>query len=198
MTIDLSSRERLLELAVISIEHGLTHCRPLPVVPSEFPAPLREPRACFVTLESQGVLRGCTGVLEARKPLVRHVAECAYGTAFEDPRFPPLEAFELERLAIELSVLGLPEPLAARSEAELYASLRPGIDGLILTEGAHQATFLPQVWKQLPEPADFLARLRLKAGLRADYWSPTLSFQRYATESFGGLAAAYRRSVGGD
>ncbi|MCH8188960.1 MAG: AMMECR1 domain-containing protein, partial [Proteobacteria bacterium] len=75
-------------------------------------------------------------------------------------------------------------PLAADSEADLLAALRPGVDGLILRRGENRATFLPQVWSQLPEPADFLRHLKKKAGLDAGYWSEDLQFWRYITESF--------------
>jgi len=74
--------------------------------------------------------------------------------------------------------------LAADSEADLLAALRPGVDGVILRCGEIQATFLPQVWSQLPDPADFLRQLKHKAGLDAGYWSEDLQFWRYTTESF--------------
>jgi AmmeMemoRadiSam system protein A len=95
-----------------------------------------------------------------------------------------VEARELPRLAVHISVLSPLEPLPAPSEAELLARLRPGTDGLVLSEGALASTFLPSVWESLPSPDRFLAELKRKAGLPADHWSPTLRFQRYTVEEF--------------
>lgn len=177
-------RRRLIELAWDSIRHGLAQGRPLPVSPREFPPELQAERACFVTLERHGMLRGCIGHLEAMQPLAAEVAENAFNAAFRDPRFPQLEQRELEGLELHLSILTPSRPLAFASEEELVAQLRPGIDGLILEDGFHRGTFLPSVWEQLPEPRQFLRHLKQKAGLAPGYWSPTLRVQRYETESF--------------
>ncbi len=77
-------------------------------------------------------------------------------------------------------------PFPVDSEADLLARLRPGIDGLILTDGRQRATFLPAVWEDLPTPKAFVDALRRKAGLAAGHWSDTLRIERYTTESFGG------------
>ncbi len=178
------ARRRLLRVAAASIAHGLETGRPLPVDPAEYPPALRVPGAAFVTLHLHGRLRGCIGSLEARRPLVVDVAENAYAAAFRDPRFPPLLAAEFPQVEIEISRLTPAEPLTVSSEAELLQRLQPGVDGLILEEGAHRATFLPAVWETLPDPREFLAQLRVKAGLPPDYWSPTLRLYRYRTEAF--------------
>jgi AMMECR1 domain-containing protein len=70
------------------------------------------------------------------------------------------------------------------SREELLTTLRPGVDGLLLEDPPHRATFLPQVWDSLRKPEDFLEELFLKAGLRRDHWSDTLSFYRYGVEGF--------------
>ncbi len=184
MAYDAESRRLLKEVARASIEHGLRHGRPLQPDPADYPPPLRERRASFVTLKRGGELRGCIGSLEAGRPLVVDVAHNAYAAAFRDPRFPPLQPEELRDLEISLSVLSPPEPLAFESEGDLLARLRPGVDGLILTDGHHRGTFLPSVWEQLPDPADFLRQLKLKAGLPPDHWSPGLRVERYTTESW--------------
>ena len=75
------------------------------------------------------------------------------------------------------------------SEGELIAQLRPGEDGLILEDGARRGTFLPKVWEALPDPAAFLAALKVKAGLPRDHWSAGLRVWRYGTDRFGGPAA---------
>ncbi|WP_245731691.1 AmmeMemoRadiSam system protein A [Thiocapsa roseopersicina] len=178
-------RRMLLAVAAQSIEHGLNHGRPLEPDPHEYPAALQAERATFVTLQIAGELRGCIGVLEAIRPLVVDVARNAYAAAFEDPRFPPLTRAELPRLDIHISVLSPSEPMHFRSESDLLGQIRPGIDGLILEDRGRRGTFLPSVWEQLPEPADFFEHLRHKAGLPSRYWSETLRVSRYTTESFG-------------
>jgi AmmeMemoRadiSam system protein A len=174
--------QTLLELARASIEHGVRHGRPLGVALERYPAPLRERRAAFVTLHRYGELRGCTGSLEADAPLVEAVARCAFRSAFHDPRFPAVAESELPDLEVHISILSPLEPLPVASEAELCQRLRPGIDGLVLREGAALGTFLPSVWKNLPAPADFVAELKTKAGLARDHWSQALDFQRYTVD----------------
>ena len=132
MSLTEENRQRLLQLARESIEHGLQTGRPLPVRLQDYPPELTEPRATFVTLEKNHQLRGCIGMLEAIQPLVQDIAENAFSAAFRDPRFPPLEAGELSDLSIHLSILSPAEELTFASQEDLLAQLRPGIDGLIL------------------------------------------------------------------
>jgi len=132
------------------------------------PVWLDEPAATFVTLTLHGQLRGCIGSLEAHRSLYDDVTRNARAAAFGDPRFPPLTADELPAVRIEVSVLTVPQPLQFSSEADALRRLRPGIDGVIFQYGSRQATFLPQVWEQLPEPHEFMAHLKQKAGLPAD------------------------------
>ncbi len=140
------------------------------------------PGASFVTLHLRGALRGCIGTLQAHRPLGLDVRLNAAAAAFRDPRFPPLADGELDALAIEVSLLSAPERLDVSSEAQLLGRLVPGADGLILECEEKRATFLPQVWSQLPDPREFLARLRAKAGIAAGSWSPALKVYRYSVE----------------
>ncbi|MDT4331268.1 AmmeMemoRadiSam system protein A [Methylomonas sp. MED-D] len=185
MSLNDVERGCLLTLAKASIAHGLAHGRPLPVNLADYPAKLTGPAATFVTLELDGQLRGCIGRLEAARPLVEDIAENAYAAAFRDSRFPPVTAAELAGLSLHISVLSPSEPLYFASETDLISQLRPGIDGLILSEGGRRGTFLPSVWEDLPDPVEFLRHLKRKAGLPADYWSSTVKIQRYTTEMFG-------------
>jgi len=185
---DTDLRLSLLGVAARSIAHGLEQGVVLRPDPEAYPEALRETRATFVTLQIEGDLRGCIGVLEARRPLVVDVAHNAFAAAFEDPRFPRLRPSEFAQLELHISVLTPPEPLAFDSEHDLLRRIRPGRDGLILTAGAHRGTFLPSVWEQLPDPVDFLAHLKRKAGLPLGYWSTDIQVSRYGTESFGGAA----------
>ena len=138
-----------------------------------------------MTLSRDGELRGCRGMLEPARPLVQDVAHNAYLSAFDDPRFPPLASRELKGLHLEVSLLSALEALYPAHERELLRMLRPGVDGLVLSDGYERATFLPSVWDKLPEPAEFLRQLKWKAGWPADYWSESLKVQRYQTEHYG-------------
>lgn len=177
-------RKELLGLARNSIDHGIAHGCPLDVNVTDYAQELQAERACFVTLNLQGSLRGCIGHLEAVQPLVRDVAENAFAAAFRDPRFPALEQKEANALEIHISILTPAHPMEFSSETELLLQLRPCIDGLILEEGVRRGTFLPSVWKSLPDAKSFLQQLKVKAGLSPGYWSDAIKVYRYETESF--------------
>jgi AmmeMemoRadiSam system protein A len=173
----------LLVVAQRSIETGVRTGEPLSVDPDEFPPELREQRATFVTLRRAGELRGCVGALVASRPLVADVAHSAFSAAFRDARFPALNAAELDELEIHISVLSALEPIPVRDEADLLDQIRPGVDGLVLRDGTHHGTFLPAVWKTLPDPRNFLRELKHKAGLPPDGWSERWEVLRYTVES---------------
>lgn len=164
-----SERQYLLTLAREVIAARLSKGEPSPR-PDPLPAALAQNQGCFVTLHKQGMLRGCIGTLEPIRALIDAVAENAVNAAFCDPRFPPLRAEELDAVRLEISLLTVPEPLAFDGPQELISKLRPGVHGVILSKGGCRATFLPQVWEQLPDPSDFLAHLCQKAGLGRDCW----------------------------
>jgi AmmeMemoRadiSam system protein A len=185
MSLNKINQQRLLDLAKTSIQHGLQTGRPIQLDLDDYPAELTEPRATFVTLRMNhhaDTLRGCIGVLKAVRPLADDIAQNAFSAAFKDPRFPPLEAYELENLKIHLSILTPAEPVWFSSEQDLISQLQPDIDGLILEEGRRRGTFLPSVWELLPEPEQFLRNLKHKAGLPGDYWSENIQIYRYKTE----------------
>jgi len=143
------------------------------------PASWREPRACFVTLREQRELRGCIGTFDATRPILTNVAMNAHRAAFADPRFPPVVPEELPLLEVEISLLGPTRPFPVASRADLLSRLVPGVDGLIVHDGARHATFLPAVWESLPKPSGFVDELLRKAGLPADDWSPDRRFERF-------------------
>jgi uncharacterized protein len=134
------------------------------------PPNFREPRACFVTLNYDGELRGCTGTLMARSPLAEEVVYTTIQTALYDPRFPAVVAEEVATIHIEISVLTPPSPLAFTRPDEIPFLLQPGVHGVTLMLGRHRSTFLPQVWERLSDPIDFLMRLSLKMGLPSNAW----------------------------
>lgn len=184
MSLNDSDKRLLIQLAKDSIKHGLATGQPLQVKLQDYPPELTVDRATFVTLERQGQLRGCIGMLEAVRPLVEDIAENAFSAAFRDPRFPPLTADELTDLDLHISVLSPAEAMSFTSEQDLVSKIQPGIDGLILQEGYRRGTFLPSVWEQLPDAQQFLRHLKQKAGLPPDYWSDSVKISRYKTEMF--------------
>ncbi len=141
-------------------------------------------RATFVTLQQQGDLRGCIGSLEPRRPLGRDVEANAVAAAFRDPRFAPLARHELEHTDIEISLLSLPAALAFDDADDLFARVRPGRDGIVLAAAGRRATFLPQVWEDLPTPELFFGQLKRKAGLADDFPLARCTVQRYTVRKW--------------
>jgi AmmeMemoRadiSam system protein A len=168
-------RAVLMKIVHHALEKGAVPSINLP----SFPEELKTPGATFVTLEKQGRLRGCIGSLQAHQPLVQDLAQNAYRAGFKDPRFPPITAEELPDITSSISILSPPSQMLFQDEQDLLAQLVSGVDGLILQDGNRRATFLPQVWEQLPDPKQFLGHLKRKAGLAEDHWSPTLTAHRY-------------------
>ena len=152
--------------------------------PEEPPAWLLKDGACFVTLTQKDQLRGCIGSLEPHRPLIDDVKSNAKSAAFKDPRFEPLSADELAKTEVEVSLLSATEPLHFSSEEEALSQLRPGTDGDIFEYGHHRSTFLPQVWEQLPSTETFMAHLKNKAGLSADFWADEVKLSRYTVSKW--------------
>lgn len=177
----------MLRMACSSIEFGLIHHAMMvihAVAMAEYPKTLQCSRACFVTLQLNHQLRGCIGSLLAHQPLIQDICHNAYAAAFQDPRFPSLTQSEYAMgLDVDISILSQPQPMSFHSETELLQQIRPGIDGLILSEnkGIYRGTFLPSVWESLPNPKDFLNHLKQKAGLPPHYWSDSIQCERYTT-----------------
>lgn len=177
-----TERNTLLGIARESVRYGLKHGKPLPLILEDYSKTLQEHRATFVTLKIHHELRGCIGTLAAYRPLVEDIANNAFAAAFRDPRFTPLTGGEFSLLQYHISVLNPTVPLPVANEADLFNKLQPNIDGLVLEDGFYRSTFLPSVWESLPTPEQFVQHLKLKAGLPANYWSDSLTFQRYSVE----------------
>ena len=126
--------------------------------------------ATFVTLKKDGALRGCIGSLVPDGTIYESVCRNAVQAAFHDSRFRPLNRREMESIQIDISILTPPQPLHYKTGDDLLTQLRPKVDGVTIRHGMNSATFLPQVWKQLPDPEQFLGQLCRKAGLDTDIW----------------------------
>lgn len=173
-------RDDLLGAALIQrARNAIAGVLRLPAVAEAWHPWLTERSATFVTLHADGVLRGCIGRLVATRSLEEDVRAHAVAAAFHDTRFAPVVRDEFALLRVEVSVLGAAQPIAARSEQAAIAQLQPHLDGVILAWRGSSATFLPQVWASIADPAQFLAALKRKAGLPADFWAADMEVSRY-------------------
>jgi AmmeMemoRadiSam system protein A len=178
-------QQLLLRLAREALERGVRGETLPPLDASSLPPRLQEAGATFITLTRDGELRGCIGALDPYQPLAEDVREHAVAAALEDPRFPPVSERELDRIEIEVSRLTRPVPLEYRDVKDLLFKLRPHVDGVILRDGSHRSTFLPQVWEKIPSPADFLDNLCYKMGADPHLWRKKhLEVFTYQVEEF--------------
>ena len=166
----------LLPVARAAIARELGHDHPLRDPAADW---LREPGASFITLKLDGRLRGCIGTLRAHRALLDDVRANAVAAAFRDPRFKPLSVDEFAATELELSLLSALEPVVFSDERHALAQLRAGVDGVVFEYGHHSSTFLPQVWDDLNDPAEFMSHLKYKAGLPPDFWDPQVRLSRY-------------------
>jgi AmmeMemoRadiSam system protein A len=140
---------------------------------------LKEKRGAFVTLTVDGDLRGCIGYPMPVKPLDETIIEMALAAATKDTRFEPLAANELKRLKIEISVLGLPEPIGDPTKVEV------GRHGIIVSKGFYRGLLLPQVpvehgWDR----ETYLRHGCLKAGLPPDEWKKGAEIEVFTAQVF--------------
>ena len=182
-----NDKKILLEIARRAIIRATQNLKIEELDLSQFSTDLRTEGASFVTLnrKKDGCLRGCIGTLEAYQPLVRDVQVHAIAAAMQDYRFHPVPFDEVGGLRIEISRLTPPYSIKYKDSLELMSLIKPGIHGVILKNGFNKATFLPQVWEQLPHPEDFLSHLCQKMGSSKDYWKTNiLDVAVYQVEEF--------------
>jgi AmmeMemoRadiSam system protein A len=176
------SGRRLVEFARQTIAHALGGPPALRPMGAWF----ERPAATFVTITRGGALHGCIGSIAPRRPMLEDVAENALAAAFHDPRSLPYRAEDLPEMGVEVTLLGPLEKLHFTDEEDAIRQLVPGVDGLVLRYGGYRGTFLPQVWDSLEDPADFLDELKVKAGLRPDFWAPGVEISRFHVQKWGG------------
>jgi AmmeMemoRadiSam system protein A len=170
----------LLPIARAAISRALN----IPKAADETAPWLAKHGACFVTLTQHGELRGCIGSLQAYRPLLDDIKSNAVSAALRDHRFTPLSTAELDITVIEISLLSPTQAMTFQNEADALAQLRPNVDGVVFECRNYRSTFLPQVWEQLPQPQEFMAHLKHKAGLPVDFWSPEVKLSRYTVEKW--------------
>jgi AmmeMemoRadiSam system protein A len=178
-------RSYLLSLARQSIEYTVNN-QLLPKLEKNALSPiLQQEGASFVTLTLNGYLRGCVGALEPYQSLAEDVREHAIAAAFQDYRFPPVQAAEVKDIKIEISYLTRPKLLEYENPDDLLELLKPKIDGVVIRDGMRRATFLPQVWEKIPDTGEFLEQLCMKMGSQQDLWRrKKLEVYTYQVEEF--------------
>ena len=140
-------------------------------VPEEISTKFSTPQGGFVTLTKDGQLRGCIGYVEPVFPLFETIIRAAKSAAFEDPRFPQLEEFELKQVKIEVSALTVPELMEVKKPEEYLKKIKIGRDGLIIRGRFNSGLLLPQVFKEYKStPKTALEMTCQKAGLPIDAW----------------------------
>lgn len=150
-----------------------------------YPA-LKEKGAAFVTLNAKpnGLLRGCIGSLHAHRPLYEDIIHNAQAAALGDPRFLPLSAEELGQISLEVSILSEPQRVSYTDIEDLKSKIVPFQDGIVLKLDGRQATYLPQVWEQLPQFNDFFSSLCIKANLGIDCLSQHPEISTYRVKKY--------------
>ncbi|MFT7879101.1 MAG: AmmeMemoRadiSam system protein A [Sulfurimonas sp.] len=181
-------KEVLLTLARASIAEavGLPYSLDLDGMMKENPW-LEDQGACFVTLTigEHELLRGCIGSIVAHRPLYEDLIHNAKAAALNDPRFPSLTQDEFENIIVEVSILTPPQEVTYSSVDDLKSKIRVGRDGVILKHDAsHQATYLPQVWEQLPDFKSFFMHLCMKAGMGMECLAFHPQIQTYQVEEY--------------
>jgi AmmeMemoRadiSam system protein A len=101
---------------------------------------LPERAGAFVSLHSQGMLRGCIGTIAPTQPtLADEVVHNAVQAATADPRFPAVAEHELDDLEIKVDVLHPPEMVGSLED------LDPKCYGVITTCGWRRGLLLPDL-----------------------------------------------------
>jgi AmmeMemoRadiSam system protein A len=157
-------KSELLALARKSVEYMIAKSEPYaPIAPAS--ETLNREYGAFTTLTKDGALRGCIGYTAPVKPLYITVRDTATLAALRDPRFAPVTAAELPKLAYEISVLS---PLRRVTDVE---QIKVGRDGLIMKNGGYEGLLLPQVpVEQNWDWETFLNQTCAKAGMDQSCW----------------------------
>lgn len=175
-------KKALLRLARASLDSFVREKKELASVPDglDLTDRIKEPAGVFVTLEKNKELRGCIGYIDSATPLYKSVMEITVSACYRDYRFPPVEASELDRIEIEISVL------TPKQEIKKPGEFIPGEQGVIIEKQEKRAVFLPQVaaeqgWNR----EETFRHLCIKAGLPTDAWKKGARFWVFTAEVFG-------------
>lgn len=181
------SQQFLLKLARDTVTTFLNTGKNIQIDEADLPSKkLLTRHGTFVTLTTKNdELRGCIGKIEGEEKLYQDIIDNAYSAAFRDPRFAPVDRTEIDDIKIEISILSEPQEIKFQNPDDLLSQIKPHQDGIILKKDFHTATFLPQVWDELPDKEEFLSHLSSKAGLPPNGWKDQeVEFLKYQVEKF--------------
>jgi uncharacterized protein (TIGR00296 family) len=125
----------------------------------------------FVTLNIDNDLRGCIGFPTSDRKLYESLVSAAISSATEDPRFPPVEYAELNKISFEVTVLTQPEVIRIKDPLEYLSAIKVGQHGLIVRWEFGAGILLPQVPVEYGwDVEEFLSHTCQKAGAHQDCW----------------------------
>lgn len=171
-------KKYLLELARRTLEKYFQNKDILQIEIDDLSDSLKEKKGVFISLWKNEDLRGCIGCLEGIKPIFEMVIENSLASALFDTRFLPVKKEELSDIKIEISIIEPLEKIDFSKTEDLIKHLNKNKPGILIKKGAHQATFLPQVWEDLKTPEEFLSHLCSKAGMKEGCWK-NIDFEIY-------------------
>lgn len=184
-TLNTDEQKQLTTLARTTLESYIKDKKIPKVNTDTLPQRLTEKKGCFVTLKKDNQLRGCIGHISPKEPLYKCVIENTISSALNDPRFKQVTYQELNDIKIEISILSIPKSLKFTSPDDLISRLTPLKDGVLLNYGFHKATYLPQVWEDLPDKKEFLTSLCTKSGAPPDCWKEdNVKIETYQAQVF--------------
>ena len=184
--LSLDDKKYLLQLARRTLQKYYQQEDILHLNIESLPTSLKKKRGIFVTLTMNSHLRGCIGNILPQKPIYQAVMDNALASAVYDPRFPAVTKTEFPKLKIEISILSplkkLPQFETKQQLLSYFNEYKPGV---LIKKDSKEATFLPQVWEELPNPEDFLQALCQKAGLDSNEWQKLdLKMWEYQVDNF--------------
>jgi len=130
---------KLISIARESIRSMLFDNKRATLNPGSYPPLFNKNMGAFVTLKTDGNLRGCIGRFTTPDPLYQVVSQMAISSAFEDGRFIPLTKAEFGKIEIEISVLSPLRKISNINEIVL------GKHGIYIKKEFRTGTMLPQV-----------------------------------------------------
>jgi AmmeMemoRadiSam system protein A len=108
--------------------------------PSELIPEMKERAGVFVSIKKRGELRGCIGTfIPSTGSVAEEIIQNALSAATQDPRFPPIDASELDELEYSVDVLSTPEKVRGAKE------LNPKRYGVIVKSGVRKGLLLPDL-----------------------------------------------------
>jgi len=134
-----ADKRELIRIARTTLESYIRDHKLPALTPEKYGGAIKTKAGAFVTLKTDGNLRGCIGSFDPGIPLYEVVQKMTVASSTQDNRFTPVQPKELANIQIEISVLTPMKKIKNISE------IRLGTDGIYIRKGYQGGTFLPQV-----------------------------------------------------